>query len=128
MVRASKADTMRPREAHRPWETFALDLMEPYPRSAIGKRFLLVVTDLFTRWIEAFFSIASSEATKLTSILELEVFSRWRYSATAADSSPASTGPTLANVGTATYGPRRTTISYSTLRKGDTRRLKLIFG
>ena len=46
-------DTIWPRAAQRPWEKIALDLVGPYPLSSTGKRFLLVVTDLFSRWIEA---------------------------------------------------------------------------
>ena len=77
-VRTATKDTIRPRAAQRPWETIALDLMGPDPPSSTGKRFLLVVTDLFSSWIEAF-PIASSDAQKLTAMLEKEVFPRWGY-------------------------------------------------
>ena len=77
-VRTAANDSMRPRAAQRPWETIALDLMGPYPPSSTGKKFLLVVTDLFSRWIEAF-PMASAEAPKLTALLEKEVFPRWGY-------------------------------------------------
>lgn len=42
------------------WEVVALDLIGPYPRTTRGKTGILVVTDLFTRWVEAF---AIPEAT-----------------------------------------------------------------
>ena len=77
-IRTTTRDALRPRAAQRPWETVALDVMGPYPPSATGKRFLLVVTDLFSRWVETF-PIASSEAPKLTNILEKEMFPRWGY-------------------------------------------------
>lgn len=32
----------------------AIDITGPYPRSGRGRRFILVVTGLFTRWVEAF--------------------------------------------------------------------------
>jgi hypothetical protein len=37
-----------------PLSIVALDLMGPYPQTAQGKRFVLVVTDLLSRWTEAF--------------------------------------------------------------------------
>ena len=37
-----------------PWETVAIDFMGPYPRTARGKRFILVVIDTMSRWVEAF--------------------------------------------------------------------------
>lgn len=52
--------------------------MGPYPRSGRGKRFILVITDLFSRWVEAF-PLGSSEAPIITKILEQEVFTRWGY-------------------------------------------------
>ena len=68
----------RPRPARTAWETVAVDLMGPYPRSNKGNRFILVVTDMFSRWVEAF-PLRQSTATKLTQVLENEVFSRWGY-------------------------------------------------
>ena len=56
-----KQDVLRLHTAGSPWEFVALDLMGLYPRSTIGKRFLLVVTDMFARWFESF-PIVSSEA------------------------------------------------------------------
>ena len=38
--------------------------------------FILVVTDMFSRWVEAF-PIGSSDTTRVIRILEEEVFSRW---------------------------------------------------
>ena len=52
-----------------PWETIALDLMGRHPRSDTGKKFILVVIDLFSRWVEAF-PIASSKTPVLTNLLE----------------------------------------------------------
>ena len=44
----------RPRLPQYSWETIAVDLIGPYPRTRNGKENLLVVTDLFSRWVEAF--------------------------------------------------------------------------
>ena len=69
---------MRGRRPHQPWEIIALDLMGPYPRTSRGKTSILVVTDLFTRWVEAF---AMPEATtnRILGLLWTEVFSRYGY-------------------------------------------------
>lgn len=52
--------------------------MGPYPLSARGSRFILVVTDLFTRWLEAF-PIRNSNASNIISISEDEVFLKFGY-------------------------------------------------
>ncbi|CAB0029094.1 unnamed protein product, partial [Trichogramma brassicae] len=62
----------------KPWECLALDLMGPYPTTPRKKRYLLVITDCFTKWIEAF-AIPDSSAKTIVSVLDNEVFSRWGY-------------------------------------------------
>lgn len=76
--RPKHADQLRPHRPTNPWQTIAVDLMGPYPRTGRGKKFILVVTDLFSRWVEAF-PIGSSDATVLIKILNKEVFARWGY-------------------------------------------------
>lgn len=63
---------------YQPWEVVALNLIGPYPRTTRGKTGILVVTDLFTRWVEAF---ANPEATsgQILQLLKTEVFSRYGY-------------------------------------------------
>lgn len=74
-----KADTSRRgRRPHRPWEVIALDLMGPYPRTSKGKTGLIVVTDLFTRWVEAF-AIPEATTERIVNLLQDEVFSRYGY-------------------------------------------------
>ena len=77
-VRAQYTDHQRPRAARTAWDTVAVDLMGPYPRTSKGNAYVLVVTDTFSRWVEAF-PIRSATATNLVKILEEEVFSRWGY-------------------------------------------------
>lgn len=79
----------------KPWETIAIDFMGPYEETPSGNRFLLVVTDLFSRWIEAF--PTSNETTKVTvQILEKEIFSRWGYpKALISDNGPQFTSTTF---------------------------------
>jgi hypothetical protein len=60
------------------WETIALELMGPYLRSTRGKRFILVATDMFSRWIEAF-QIAKAILGTIAPFLQREVFLRWGF-------------------------------------------------
>ncbi len=76
--RATSSGPMRPHQPTKPWDTIAVDLMGPYPLTAKKRRFIFVITDLFSRWTEAF-ALGSSDASRLTKILEEEVFSRWGY-------------------------------------------------
>lgn len=69
---------LTPRVPSKPWEMIALDLMGPYPITQRRKQFILVVTDLFTRWVEAW-AIPKSETPIILKTLEDEVWSRWGY-------------------------------------------------
>ncbi|CAB0035442.1 unnamed protein product [Trichogramma brassicae] len=75
--KTSNAD-IRPHQPNEPWNSIAVDFMGPYPITARRKRFILVVTDLFSRWTEAF-PMATSDTQKVIHIMEDEVFSRWGY-------------------------------------------------
>ena len=39
---------LQPRQPTAPWDTVAIDMMGPYPRTSRGKRFILVATDLMS--------------------------------------------------------------------------------
>ena len=77
-IRGHHPDGLRPRTVKTAWDTIAVDLMGPYPRTNKGHRFILVVTDLFTRWVVAF-PLRDARATRIVQILENEVFSHWGY-------------------------------------------------
>ena len=68
----------RPRQPEGPWHTVAVDIMGPYPRSNNGKRFLLVITDLYSRWVEAF-PLTRADAKQITNVMEKEIFARYGY-------------------------------------------------
>ncbi|CAB0040090.1 unnamed protein product [Trichogramma brassicae] len=55
---------IRPHQPKVPWDTIALDFMGPYPITARRKRFILVVTDLFSRWTEAI-AMTTTDTTKV---------------------------------------------------------------
>ncbi|XP_063235238.1 uncharacterized protein LOC134538105 [Bacillus rossius redtenbacheri] len=61
-----------------PFNTVALDIMGPYPRTTWGKRFLVVTTDIFTRWSEAF-AVSNVRAGTIVALLDSEAFPRYGY-------------------------------------------------
>ncbi|CAB0037208.1 unnamed protein product [Trichogramma brassicae] len=61
-----------------PWKHVALDLMGPYPTTAKQHRYILVITDLFSRWVETF-PVRAADATTILGILEREIFPRWGF-------------------------------------------------
>ncbi|XP_033229598.1 uncharacterized protein LOC117181140 [Belonocnema kinseyi] len=77
-VRGRQPNNQRPRPARKAWDTVAVDLMSPYPRTTQGHNCILVVTDRFTRWVEAF-PLRAADAPKIIKRIEDEVFSRYGY-------------------------------------------------
>ena len=75
-TRGNHEDRQRPKSARTAWEAIAVDLMGPYPRTRQGNRFILVVTDMFTRWVEVF-PLRDSTAPHLIEVFESNVFPRW---------------------------------------------------
>ena len=61
-----------------PWEVISIDLMGPYPRTSRGKQYILVATDLFSRWTEAY-PLGTATTKTITETLEREFFSRFGY-------------------------------------------------
>ena len=62
--------------ATRPFQILSWDIMGPLPLTSKGKRYILVVTDLFSKWVEAF-PLASTDADTLAKTLVNEVISRY---------------------------------------------------
>lgn len=65
-------------QAREAFEIISVDLMGNYPRSSKGNKYILVVTDLFTKWVEAF-PMRAARAPQILNILEKEVFYRFGY-------------------------------------------------
>lgn len=59
-----------------PWHTIGIDIMGPFPVTARQKRFLLVIVDYFTRWIEVF-PMRTTTSTNVAEILINEIFARY---------------------------------------------------
>ena len=73
-----KPEPLRARQSKAAFEDIAMDLMGPYIPTPQDYRYLLVITDLFTRWVEAFpLKVATTE--KIAEIAEREVFQRFGY-------------------------------------------------
>jgi transposase InsO family protein len=69
---------LRAYDPERPWQTIAVDFMGPYAITREGNKYILVVTDLFTRWVEAF-PVKGATTKTTVKLLENEVFCRWGY-------------------------------------------------
>lgn len=78
-----KSPTRRPRAALAnfnyvgfPMERVAIDIMGPLPMSKRGNKFVLVVTDYFTKWAEAY-ALPNQEAVTCADVLVKEFFCRF---------------------------------------------------
>lgn len=62
----------------RPFQTVSVDIMGPYDTDRRGYAYILVITDVFTKWTEAF-PMKTARAPRITKLLEDEVFMRYGY-------------------------------------------------
>ena len=67
---------MRRYDVGYPMEEIAIDLAGPYPESSSGNKYVLVVVDSFSKWMEAY-AIPNIEAQTVAEKLVLEFFSRF---------------------------------------------------
>ena len=59
-----------------PLELIAMDIVGPFPPSKSGNKYILVVSDYFTKWVEAF-GIPSQDAVTVANCIVDSVFCRW---------------------------------------------------
>ena len=59
-----------------PWHTIGVDIMGPFPPTPHQKKYLLVVVDYFTRWVELF-PLRRTTATDIANILINEMICRY---------------------------------------------------
>ncbi|XP_071609306.1 protein NYNRIN-like [Heliangelus exortis] len=59
-----------------PWSKLEMEFIGPLPQTAQGNRYCLVISDSFTKWVEAF-PARSNTASATAKILVENVFSRW---------------------------------------------------
>jgi transposase InsO family protein len=72
----TSVDTMLNIEIAGPWDTIGMDLVGPITTSNNGNRYILVITDYFTKWAEAF-PLAEHSAEAIAKILVEEVMRRY---------------------------------------------------
>ena len=63
-------------ELSNPFEVLSWDIMGPLPISSQGNKYILVVTDIFTKWVEAF-ALKDTTANTLATVLLNEVICRY---------------------------------------------------
>ena len=63
-------------QAGYPLQLVAMDIVGPFPESEAGSRYILVVSDYFTKWVEAY-GIANQEAPTIARTLVDEFFCRF---------------------------------------------------
>ena len=67
---------MEPIQVGGPMEMIAIDFVGPLPETDKGNRYLLVVSDYYTKWPEAF-ALRTQTAENVARVLVDEVFSRF---------------------------------------------------
>ena len=67
---------LQPVETGFPFERVAMDIMGPLPKTGRGNKYILVVSDYFTKWPEAF-PLPDQSATTVARVLINEIFSRF---------------------------------------------------
>lgn len=75
----SNSQTAAPMQLHtvsHPWHTIGIDIMGPFPPTFRQKRFLLVIVDYFTRWVELF-ALRETTATHISNIIIDEIICRY---------------------------------------------------
>ena len=63
-------------QAGHPMQLVAMDIVGPFPESEIGNQYILVVSDYFTKWVEAY-AIPNQEASTVARVLVDEFFCRF---------------------------------------------------
>ena len=79
---ADKTPTKTPRapmghlKSGGPWDTLAIDYLGPFPKSESGNKYILVMTDHFTKYVELI-AVPNQQAEDCASRIMNEVISRW---------------------------------------------------
>ncbi|XP_011174704.2 uncharacterized protein K02A2.6-like [Solenopsis invicta] len=76
LEQASPAGLMGHRMMEAPWMMIAADIMGPLPRSKSGFAYILVIQDLFTKWVECRV-LRAANGKKIRETLEDLILSRW---------------------------------------------------
>ena len=63
-------------KAHHPFEKISWDIMGPLPATSRGYKYILVITDMFSKWVEAF-PLRVTDSETLAKVLVDEVVCRY---------------------------------------------------
>lgn len=69
---------LRPRTPDKPWQTISVDQLGPYPVTRGKNKYVIICTDLFTKWVEAR-AVPEANTKAILSFLADEVFHRWGH-------------------------------------------------
>ncbi|CAF3794553.1 unnamed protein product [Rotaria sordida] len=69
---------MKPIIVSEPWHTVGIDITGPLPKTRRGNRFILVVVDYFTKWVELF-PLQSTKASIIAQLFLDEVICRFGF-------------------------------------------------
>ena len=75
-IQSLTAFAYRYHKSNYPFEKLSWDIMGPLPTSSCGNKYILVVTDLFTKWVEAF-PLAKTDSVTLAKVLVNEIVCRY---------------------------------------------------
>ena len=67
---------MGQRIVERPWIVVAADIMGPFPRSKAGYQYVLVIQNLFTKWVECV-PLLSANGSKIKDSFKELIIDRW---------------------------------------------------
>ncbi|XP_064407972.1 protein NYNRIN-like [Latimeria chalumnae] len=71
-----KTAFLHPQRAGGPWARLQVDFVGPLPTTARGNKHILVVTDLFSKWVEVF-PTKNDSAPVTAKVLAGQLFTRW---------------------------------------------------
>ena len=69
---------MGQRIVEQPWLVMAADIMGPLPRSKAGYQYILVLQDLFTKWVEVV-PLRAATGRKVTESYRGHLINRWGH-------------------------------------------------
>ena len=69
---------MYPSVVNEPWHTVSIDIVGPLPKTRADDKFILVVVDYFTKWIELF-PLANTQAQLIAQLFLYKVIRRFGF-------------------------------------------------
>uniref|UniRef100_A0A1A8B0E5 Integrase catalytic domain-containing protein n=1 Tax=Nothobranchius furzeri TaxID=105023 RepID=A0A1A8B0E5_NOTFU len=67
------APTLHPIKVREPWELLGMDLIGPLPETRLGNRYVLTMTDLYTKWVIAE-PLKSKTAAEVSAVMTSKLY------------------------------------------------------